>query len=178
MEGIAFEPNLIEFDSLEHLASIAFESGSRVVDIYSEHEAHVFGSEVRHEYASHGPVNDVDTGHVSATDSYVGTLVSTSVIEFEQVLRVVREVGIHFEDVVVLMLNSPFESAYICSAETLFAGTLYEEEFVFELFLLQTLNYVSCAVRRAVVDDEHVELNRQFLYGANNRFDILLLVSE
>ena len=87
------------------------------------------------------------------------------------------EVRVHLKDIVRLMLDSPLETAYIRRAQPLFAGALYEMQTVFTEFApLHILNDTGRAVRRAVVDDEYLKINRQLHHSRDDSLDIFLLV--
>ena len=87
-----------------------------------------------------------------------------------------REVGIHLEDEVILVLDSPFETSDIRGSKTLFSGTFNEEEFPLESRLDESFNDVGSAVGRAVVDDQNMELQRQLHDHFDDVFDVFFLV--
>jgi len=130
LEGVTLEADLIKFDGLEHMTAVADEAGCGVVYLNAEDEANVFAGEVGHEHASYWPIDDIDAGEVAATDGHVGVGIGDGVVELEQVLGVVGEVGIHFKYIFVFMLDCPAETSYIGCAETEFASAFDEEDAV------------------------------------------------
>ena len=176
LEGVSLEANLVQFDGFEYFAAIAHESGGRVVNGYAENGADVLGGEVTHQDASHRPVDDVHAADVATTDSHVGVLFGEGLVEFEQVLGIVAEVGIHLEDIVVAVLQPPSETADIGCTESEFTLPLDKEETVSELALHQVLDDSGRSVGRAVVNDEDMERHRQRKDGARDGFDVLFFV--
>ena len=85
------------------------------------------------------------------------------------------EVGVHFEDVVILMFYGPFESGDVGSTQAQLALTLYHKEAVGKLGLHTAYN-VGCAVGRVVLDDEDVEIFLEGEHRTNDVFDVFLLV--
>ena len=81
----------------------------------------------------------------------------TSTVEAWQVVGVVREVGIHLEDVVVAVLKRPLEACDVRRAKTQLATALEDEEAVAELITDEVLHDGCSAVGTTVVDDEDVE---------------------
>ena len=86
------------------------------------------------------------------------------------------KVRVHLEDIIGLVLDSPLETADIRCTESEFTGALHDEQAVLELTCHQFFDDISCAVGRAVVDDEYVELQRQFHDSRDDGFDVFLLV--
>ena len=89
-----------------------------------------------------------------------------------------RKVGIHLEDIliVVLMRQRPLESFYICRAEPEFSGALLDEKLSFKLRRDKSLHDVRSAVRAAVVDNKDVERLLKREYSTYNLLYILLLI--
>ena len=81
----------------------------------------------------------------------------TSAVETWQVVGVVREVGIHLEDVVVAVLKRPLEACDVRCAKTQLAAALEDEEAVTELITDEVLHDGCSAVGTTIVDDEDVE---------------------
>ena len=118
MESVAFETDLVKLYSLQHLALVALEPGCRIVDIDPQYGAYILAGEIRHQHSAHRPVNYIDTVHITAADSHISPVFGAGIIELEQILRIMTKVGIHLKDIVILMLYSPLEAAYICGAES------------------------------------------------------------
>ena len=103
LETIALETNLIRFDGFQHATLVALEACRGVVYLKSRDETHLFRGEITHQHPSDGPVDDIHTTDIATTDGQVVTLVVTSTVESWQVVGVVTEVGIHFEDIFVVV---------------------------------------------------------------------------
>ena len=175
LEGIPLEADFVQFDGFEHLTAVALESGSGVVDGQAGDDAHILGGEVGHEHASHGPVHYVHAADVTRADGHVVTFCGTFVVKARKVGRCVAEVGIHLEDVVILMLDGPLESGDVGGAEAELSLAFHHEEAVGE-FLLHAAHDVGSAVGRVVLDDEYVEILFKTEYRTDNVLDIFLFV--
>ena len=97
-------------------------------------------------------------------------------VEPWQVVRVMAEVGVHLEDIVVAVLQSPFETGDVCCSKSLFASALDDEEPSGELLCHETLNNIASAVRASVVDNEYVECLFQSEHRTDYLLDVLLLI--
>ena len=73
------------------------------------------------------------------------------------------------------MLYGPFETGYVCRAQTKFSAALYQMQRALKL-LCKTLYYLGCAVRGAVIYYKEVKVSLKCSYGADNLLYILLLV--
>ena len=85
------------------------------------------------------------------------------------------EVGIHLENVVILMLDGPLESGDVGGAEAELSLAFHHEEAVGE-FLLHTAHDVGSAVGRVVLDDEDVEIFFKAEHRTDNVLDVLLFI--
>ena len=72
LEGIALEANLVERDGLEHATLVALKAGCGVVNAEACDKAHILGSEIAHEHAADGPVDNVDTAHIARARQHRG----------------------------------------------------------------------------------------------------------
>ena len=86
------------------------------------------------------------------------------------------EVGIHFEDVVVAMLERPLEPCDIGCAEAQFAATFQDMQTTGKFASHQILDYRSRTIGRTVVDYQNVETMFKVHHGADDVFDVLALV--
>lgn len=172
LKGITFEADGIEVDGFQHLAAVALEAGSGIMNRQTGDESHVLGGEIGHQYAPHGPIHHIDTAHVARADGNIRTLLGTSLVEARKVLGVMTEVGVHLEDVLVAALQRPFEAGDVGSAQAQLSFALHHEE-PFGEFLLQGLDYGSRAIGRTVFDDKDVEAMFQ---GENGTNDILYIL--
>ena len=126
LEGVAFEAYLVELNGLQHLAAVALEACGSILHLDTRHKLHVFGGVVRHQHTSHGPVHHIHATHIARADSHIKALIGTGIVEAGQVVGVVREVGIHLEDIVVLMLYGPLETTDIGGAKAELACIKWE----------------------------------------------------
>ena len=175
LECIAFELDFVQFDGFKYLTAVAFESGSSVVDRQASDEAYVLRCEVRHQYTAHRPVHYIHTAYVARTDGHIITLVGTLGVKAWKIGWSMAEVGIHFENVVILMFYGPFESGNVGSTQTQLTLALYHKEAVGELGL-HMANDVGCAVGRVVLDDEDVEIFLEGEHRTDNVLDVLLFI--
>ena len=97
-------------------------------------------------------------------------------VKARQVGRVVREVGVHLEDVVIAVIERPLESCDVGGAEAQLAAALHDEEAVGKLRVDEMMHYLGCSVGASVVDDEDVEALLEGEDGAYNLLDVFLFV--
>ena len=88
------------------------------MDVATRNQSDVLRGEITHQHTSHGPVHHVHTAHVAAAYGHVVAFVMTGAVESGQVVRVVTEVGIHLEDVLVVALQCPLETLDVGSAQS------------------------------------------------------------
>ena len=136
LESISFEADAVQRDSLEYATTVAHETRCGVVDGQTGNEAHIFRGEVRHQHAAHGPVHYVDAADIARANAYVCSFVVAGGVESWQVGGVVAEVGVHFEDVFIAVLQSPAEAGDVGRAQSLLAGALEHEKAVGKLLAL------------------------------------------
>ena len=169
LEGVALEADAVQGDGLEHAPPVADEARRGVVDGQAGDEAHVFRGEVGHQHAPHGPVDHVDAADVARADGHVRPLVPAGGQEARQVGGVVAEVGVHLEDVFVVVLQGPAEAGDVGRAQSLLACALQHEEAAGEVLALQqAFHDVRRAVRRVVFHHQDVETVLQSEDGADD----------
>ena len=88
--------------------------------------------------------------------------------------RIVGEIGIHLEDEVVALTQSPLESSNVCGAEAHLVWPL--EDIHPRLVLHDTIDDLASAVRRTIIDDENLEAIILLEDGTNEARDVLALV--
>ena len=157
LETITLETDLVELDGLQHTALVTHKTSGGIVNAETGDDLHVYRGKVTHQYTTYGPVYDVDTFHIARTDRQIVALIMTGCIESRQVAGGVAEVGIHLEDVVVVVLQCPLKAGDIGCAQTELALTLDDKQPVAEFHRHQSPDNGSCAVRRTVVDDKYME---------------------
>ena len=86
------------------------------------------------------------------------------------------EIGIHLDDIVVAVLQSPFEAADVGGAKSQLARTLYDVNAACKFICHQAFHDVGCSVRASVVDDKDVESFLQRSDGSDDGLDVLFLV--
>lgn len=175
LEAVAVHADVVEVDGAQHLGAVALEAGRAVVNLHSKNLADVYGGVVRHYDTADRPVDHAYAVAVAAAYGKVCATIGTSLIKPLQVVRIVGEIGIHFEDVVVTVVKSPAEAGQVGCSQPLLPGPLKNEELVRE-FLNQVFNYCGCAVRAAVVYYKDVISSLEGEYLADNPRDILFLV--
>ena len=96
-------------------------------------------------------------------------------MQTDKVVRVMREVSIHLRDILIVTLQSPFETVDISGAQPELPLSLLNEKPVGK-FLHETFHYVSRAVRAVILNDQYIESHRKIVDISYDFFDILLLV--
>ncbi len=87
------------------------------------------------------------------------------------------EIRVHLEDVLIIVLQSPFESSYISGAKSEFAAPFHDVELVCKLVFHQILHDIGGTIGRAVINYQYVEIiSGQGEHCTDNGFDVLLLV--
>ena len=165
---------MLQVDGFEHLAAVAHKACCGVAQPYAQYRTHVSRGVIAHQHAPDGPVDHIHTCDITAAHSHVITLVVACCIESGQVVGVVAEVGIHLEDVVVALLDGPFEAADIGCAQSQLAFALYQMQPSRQLSPHHLLHHRGCAVGASVIDDEHVER----LFKSRDRCDDGLYVLD
>ena len=176
LESVTLETDLVEFDGLKHTTLVAHETSCGVMYFETRDDSNVLGGKVTHQYTTYRPVHNIYTTHIARADRHVVTLVMTGGIEPGQIVRIVTEVGIHLEDVVVVALQCPLEPGDISRSQTEFATPFDDKKTVAELSSHQSTNYRSCSVGRAIVNDKDMETLVQGEYRTDYFLDILLLI--
>ena len=92
-----------------------------------------------------------------------------------QVVRIVGEVGIHLEDILIVALQGPLEAGDVSRAKTQLACPLYHEQAVTKL-RHERFHDVGGAVGAVVVDNQNIERHRQVKDIADNLLDVLFLL--
>ena len=96
-------------------------------------------------------------------------------VEVGQVGGIVREVGVHLDDVLIVAPEGPFEAVDIGCAEPHLAAAALQIDPAWVLLHLAA-HGVGCAVGRTVVDYEQVEAVGKRHYGVDHSLDVLYLV--
>lgn len=175
LEGIAFEADVVEVNGPEHICFIADKTRRRVADRQSRDEAHIFRGEVAHQHSPHRPVNNVDSAFIAGAYGHVGTVFLNLFEQTDGVLRVMAEIAVHFEDMVVAPVEGPLESGNIGRTETELAGAVNHMDALRKERPARPHD-IGRAVRRIVIDDEQVGSERERHHGVNHRRDVLLFV--
>ena len=92
-----------------------------------------------------------------------------------QVVGIVREVGIHFEDILIVAFQGPLEARDVGCAQSQFSSPLNHEKTVSEL-IHQRLHDVSGAVRAIIVYNQDIKSHRQVEHVANDFLNVLLFL--
>ena len=100
----------------------------------------------------------------------------TGCLQLGQFVNRMREVGIHLNDVLVAVIKRPLEASDVGSAQSLLARSLEDVDAV-GAFGNHRVHDGACAIRRIVIDNEHIKLVLgQVEHGVDDGSDILLLV--
>ena len=116
------------------------------MNIQTRDQTYIFRSEIAHEHTSHRPIDHVHARDVARTDAHVKAFVFAGCQQAWQIGRRMAEVGIHLENIVIALLESPFEASNIRRAKSQLARTFDEEQTVLELFSHQAFHDGGCAV--------------------------------
>ena len=100
----------------------------------------------------------------------------TCCIETGKVVGVVREVGIHLEYIVVVVLKRPLESGDVCRTKSQLARTFLDEEPVGKLGVYESVYNGSRAVGTSVVNDKDVETLVECEHRTYDILYVLLLI--
>ena len=95
----------------KHTPPVALKAGCCVLDFQTGDDTNVFRGIIRHQHTSHRPVHNVHAAHVAGANRKVIAFVGTGAVQAWKVGWVVGEVGVHLEDVLVVMRQTPFETA-------------------------------------------------------------------
>jgi hypothetical protein len=155
LERIADEAHPVQVERLEDPPPVADEARGGVFDGHPGDDPGIDGSRLRKEIPVQRPVLHPAPFGVAGAHRHVGSTDPTGFVKPFQIVRVVREVGVHLEEVFIPPLQAPFETMYISGTQTEFAHPLLEEESA-GVIALQPANRVGGPVGRSVVDHENV----------------------
>ena len=101
-----------------------------------------------------------------------------SLLDFTQevldIFRAVRKIGVHFEDEIEFVFYRPFESGDIGPSQTLLLFAVKDKHFGF--VSRQTIGYLTGAVGRIVVDNQHVNPRIERKNSVNDLFYVIPLI--
>jgi hypothetical protein len=92
-----------------------------------------------------------------------------------QVLRIMRKIGVHLEDELIVVFHRPFEPVDIRRSQPQLALTLLEEKLP-GVFLLELPDDRTSPVRRTVIDHQHVKTLAQLENSLQDIGDVLFFV--
>lgn len=154
LEAVAIGPDGIEVEALERGPAKAFVAASRIADGHAGDEADVFArAHAEHETAQ-GPVDDADAVFVARAEDEVGILGGSE--EGGDVVRVVGEVAVHFEDELVIAFEGPLEAGAVGAAEAVFFGAM--EDVNAGVLFGDGVGNLARAIGRIVIDDEQLDV--------------------
>ena len=139
LETVSFHLDGIQVDRFEDSPRVADEAGRGVIDLHVQDGTHVRRCVVGHDDPAHRPVHDADAVTVAGADGEVRALFRAGGIQAEKVVRVVGEIGIHLEDVVVSVVQGPAETCQIGRSKALLAAP-FEQMQPFGEFGLKSLD--------------------------------------
>ena len=168
--------NLVQVDRPKHLGSVADKAGRGIINLHPRDRTDVEGGEVAHQHTTEGPIDHIDPGQVPRPHRHVSPSAVARLIELRERLGVVAKVGIHLQDVVVVVLESPLEAGNVGCPQSLFTAAA-EQEDPTRLLLRNLGNLGTGAVGRSIVHDEDVEGGiAQLQYRSRDGADILYLI--
>ena len=101
---------MIQIYRFQYLTAITYKSGSRIMYRNAGNEADILGCKIGHQHPAHRPVDHIH--------GYIPSFFCASCIQTGQIIRIVAEIGIHLEDIFVGVLQCPFESCNVGSAQS------------------------------------------------------------
>lgn len=122
-----------------------------------------------------GPVHHIHSGHVARTYGNVGAILGARLAQAHQVGGIVREIGVHLEDVFIVHFEGAAEARYVSRPQAQLSFALYNMDAARKFGHL-ALHYVGGPVGRIVVDHKHVESHRKVHHGVDYGGRVLFLV--
>ena len=176
LERISLELDSVKVNRQQHLATIAHVACRGVAYLHSRDQADIGRCEVAHEHSSHRPVDDIHAGQVSRTYRNISAASGTCCLQLVQFIHRMGKVGIHLNDVIIVLFKSPLETSDIGRSQALLAGTL-EDVNALGLHGNHRVHDSAGAVGGIIVNDEHIKLVLSDIeHGFDNGSDVLLLV--
>ena len=121
--------------------------------------------------ATHGPVDDGHAFLVPAADGDSRLVRFAGVVEWDQVVGIMGEVGIHFEHIFILVFEGPLEACQIGGSESQFSGPLDQEE-ASRVVDLELFDDSGGMIGGMVVNDQDVELFGEAENGKQEWLDV------
>src|SRR5690606_41482964 len=92
-----------------------------------DHEGHtgddsyIPACKIRHQTAFDGPISNVNARDIPRPYRYIISLYMASLTTANQIVRVMRKVGIHLINIIISPAKSPFKSCDICGPKAQFS---------------------------------------------------------
>src|SRR5690606_27447904 len=109
---------------LQNFAFITDKPGCCVFDRHVSDCPNITARKVRDQYASDGPVHNVHPSGVARSDGEIRAIAIAGIEETNKIFRIMREVGVHFKDVVVVSGDRELKASNVCRTEFLLSCTL------------------------------------------------------
>lgn len=175
LECISDKLYLVQVDRLQHLLPVAHEPRGGVLDRHPGDQPGIDRTAPRKQDPVLGPVDIAAALYVPGTDRYVRALVFAGIIQPDQVLGIMREIGIHFEDERVIISDRPLESVDICRTQPQFTLTFLQEQLT-GIFSLHLPDDCRRSIRGTIIDDQYMKTLAQLENSFQDCGDIFALV--
>ena len=110
LEGIADKFDLVQIDRLQYLLPIAYKSCRRVLYRHPGDQPRIVRSSTGKQDPVARPVDITAALDIPGTDGNITALAFAGLIKTVQVLRVMREIGVHLEDELVVVPHRLFKT--------------------------------------------------------------------
>src|SRR6056297_1595976 len=96
-------------------------------------------------------------------------------IEPGQVVGIVREISIHFKDVIIIMLDGPLKTGNVSCAQTQLPLSFKDVQ-PLRIIPLFVLDNISGAIRGIVIDNKYMKYNAEREYLIYNAVNVALFI--
>src|SRR5690606_19419770 len=121
LKGVAYKLDMLKRYRLQYAASVTHEPGRCIFDGHSRDHPHIGTCKIRKQDATDRPVHNIDARSVTRPNRQIRAVNSACFVKTNQIFRIMREVRVHLEYIVVVMADSIVKSNDIRCAKTLFS---------------------------------------------------------
>ena len=173
LERVAVGADGIEIQTLENACRKAFEPAGQVVEWQSQDQSRVERAALAEQAAHNWPVLCLTTPHVPRAQHHVNIFERGA--QRRERTRIVREIGVHLEDMLITPREGVVEAGPIRRAQALFASAVQHRHPLWEAGG-ERFRELASAVWRVVVDDQHVKcaLSQDLLHKGLQVFDFVV----
>ena len=173
LESIAVGVDRRQIELLKHIGAKALVAAGHVADGQAQQRARIPAPAAADHLAQPRPVFDAAARHVARAQRHVGGALGNGQ-QHRQVVRLVREIGVHFAQVAVALAQAFAETGDIGGAQAQLAAAAHELHT--RGVRSQRRHHVAGAVGRTVVHHQHIELRALLKHGGDQARDVLGLV--